>query len=143
MINDKNFCRSLAKKGVTITLSSNDQPSIGALSIGKVESALGVCSQNWERFGTELPKEASFESGSEGVGSATTQHSLDALSSVCDLQQLTIKLGKTKIMIFNRSKKVLSNFHFLFQLEIKITTAYTYLVKFSWPRFSLRKSLQL
>ena len=50
MINHKNFCRSLAKKGGTITLplSSNDQPSIGAFSIGKEGSALGVCSQNLE-----------------------------------------------------------------------------------------------
>ena len=48
MINHKNFCRSLAKKGGTITLSSNDQPSIGDFSIGKEGSASGVCSQNWE-----------------------------------------------------------------------------------------------
>ena len=47
---------SLEKKGGTITLSSNDQPSIGAFSIGKEGSALGACSQNWERAseGSEL-----------------------------------------------------------------------------------------
>ena len=46
MINHKNFCRSLAKKGGTITLSLNDQPNIGAFSIGKEGSVLGV---PWER----------------------------------------------------------------------------------------------
>lgn len=54
MINHKNFYRSLAKKGGTITLSSNDQPSIGAFSIGNEGSASGACSQNWESFGSEL-----------------------------------------------------------------------------------------
>ena len=56
MINHKFFCRSLAKKGGTITLSLNDQPSIGAFSIGNEGSTLGVCSQNWERAseGSEL-----------------------------------------------------------------------------------------
>ena len=65
MINHKNFCKSLAKKGGTITLSSNDLPSIGAFNIGKEGSALGACSQNWERFGSELLKEVSFGSRSE------------------------------------------------------------------------------
>ena len=53
MINHKNFCRSLAKKGGTITLSSNDQPSIGAFSIVKEGSALGAF---WEQAfeGSEL-----------------------------------------------------------------------------------------
>ena len=46
MINHKNFCRSLAKKGATMTLSLNDQPSIGAFSIGNEVSALGAF---WER----------------------------------------------------------------------------------------------
>ena len=45
MINHNSFYRSLAKKGDTITLSSNDQPSIG-----EVGSASGVHSQNWEHF---------------------------------------------------------------------------------------------
>ena len=57
-----------------MTLSSNDQPGIRAFSIGKEGSALGACSQNWERFGSELPNEASFGSGSKGVGGAPTQH---------------------------------------------------------------------
>ena len=65
MINHKNFCTSLAKKGGTITLSLNDQPSIGAFSIGKEGSALGACSQNWECFVSELPKEVSSGSESE------------------------------------------------------------------------------
>ena len=56
MINHKSFYRSLAKKGGTITLSSNDQPSIGSFSIGEVGSALGACSQNWERFGSDIQK---------------------------------------------------------------------------------------
>lgn len=72
MINHNYFYMSLAMKGGTITLSSNDQPSIGAFSIGEVGSASG---SPWERFGSELPKEASFGSGSEGVGGAPTQHS--------------------------------------------------------------------
>ena len=42
MINHNSFYRSLAKKGGTITLSSNDQPSIGAFSIGKEGNALGA-----------------------------------------------------------------------------------------------------
>jgi hypothetical protein len=37
------------------------------------------------------------------------QRQLDALSLFCDLRQLTIDLGKTKVMIFNRLKKT-SNF---------------------------------
>ena len=64
MINHKNFCRSLTKKGGTITLSLNDQPSIGAFSIGEVGSASGVCSQNWERFGSgseEAPLQQRFK----------------------------------------------------------------------------------
>ena len=40
MINHNSFYRSLVKKGGAITLSSNDQPSIGALSMGEVGSVL-------------------------------------------------------------------------------------------------------
>ena len=40
MIDHNSFYRSLAKKGGTITLPSNDQPIIGAFSIGEVGSAL-------------------------------------------------------------------------------------------------------
>ena len=46
MISHNNFYRSLAKKGGTITLPSNDQPSIGAFSIGEVGSA---SIEFWER----------------------------------------------------------------------------------------------
>ena len=42
MMNHNNFYRSLAKKGGTITLLSNDQPTIGAFSIGEVGSVSGV-----------------------------------------------------------------------------------------------------
>ena len=49
MINHNIFYRSLAKKGGTITLSSNDQPSIGAFSIEKEGSILRV---PWEHFGS-------------------------------------------------------------------------------------------
>ena len=58
MINHKNLCSSLAKKGGTITLSLNDQHSIGVFSVGKEGSTLG----------------ASFGSMSEGMGRAPTQH---------------------------------------------------------------------
>ena len=60
---------SFAKKGGTITLSSNDQPSIG-----EVQNALGACSQKWEHFGSEIPKVARFGSGSKGGGGTPLQH---------------------------------------------------------------------
>jgi hypothetical protein len=71
------------------------------------------------------------------------QRQLDALSLFCDLRQLMVNLGKTKVMIFNGLKKT-SNFHFLFRgEEIEITSTYTYLgVQFSGSRFSLRPTLQ-
>ena len=70
MINHNNFYMSLEKKGGSITLSSNDQPSIGAFSIGKEGSASGA---PWERVPkTESILGASFGSGSKGVGRATT-----------------------------------------------------------------------
>jgi hypothetical protein len=55
----------------------------------------------------------------------------------------TVNLGKTKVMIFNGSKKVLLDHHFLFRKgEIQITSSYTYLwVQFSGPHFSLRCAL--
>jgi hypothetical protein len=55
-----------------------------------------------------------------------------------------VNLGKTKVMIFNGSKKVLLDYHFFFRgEEIEITNTYTYLgVQFSGPRFSLRHALQ-
>jgi hypothetical protein len=65
------------------------------------------------------------------------------LSLFCDLQQLTVNLGKTKVMIFNGSKKSI-DLHFFFKgKEIEITCTYTYLgVQFSRPRFILRPALQ-
>jgi hypothetical protein len=71
------------------------------------------------------------------------QRQLDALALFCDLRQLTVNLGKTKVMIFNGSKKSI-DLHFFFRgKEIEITNTYTYLgVQFSGPRFSLRPTLQ-
>jgi hypothetical protein len=71
------------------------------------------------------------------------QRQLDALALFCDLRQLTVNLGKTKVMIFNGLKKSL-DLHFFFRgEEIEITNTYTYLgVQFSGPRFSLRPTLQ-
>jgi hypothetical protein len=71
------------------------------------------------------------------------QRQMDALALFCNLQQLTINLGKTKVMIFNGVKKT-SDLHFFFKREeIEITSTYTYLgVQFSSPRFSLRPALQ-
>jgi hypothetical protein len=74
---------------------------------------------------------------------AGLQRQLDALALFCDLWQLTINLGKTKVMIFNESKKSV-DLHFLFRgEEIEITSAYTYLgVRFSGPRFNFQPALQ-
>jgi hypothetical protein len=65
---------------------------------------------------------------------AGLQRQLDALALFCDLRQLTVNLGKTKVMIFNGSKKSV-DLHFFFRgEEIEITNAYTYLgVRFSGP----------
>ena len=54
-----------------------------------------------------------------------------------------MNLGKTKVMIFNGTKKTF-DFHFLFKgEEVEITSTYTYLgVQLSGPRFSLRPALQ-
>ena len=52
----------MAKKGGTITLSSNDQPSIGAFSIGKEGSASGAPWERAPKTGSILG--ASFKSGS-------------------------------------------------------------------------------
>jgi hypothetical protein len=55
------------------------------------------------------------------------QRQLDALALFCDLRQLTINLGKTKVMIFNGLKKSV-DLHFFFRgEEIEITITYTYL----------------
>jgi hypothetical protein len=72
------------------------------------------------------------------------QTQIDALASFCDLRQLTINLGKTKVFIFNASKSSLPNLYFYYRgAEIDITTAYNYLgVQFTWPHFSLRQALQ-
>ena len=50
-----------------------------------------------------------LSSTSEGL-----QRQLDALSIFCDLRQLMINLGKTKVMIFNGMKIILSEYHFYF-----------------------------
>jgi hypothetical protein len=55
------------------------------------------------------------------------QRQIDALASFCDLRQLTVNLGKTKVMIFNASKHPLTDLHFYFRgEEIEINTTYTY-----------------
>jgi len=71
------------------------------------------------------------------------QRQLDALALICDLRQLTVNLGKTKVMIFNRLNKSV-DIHFFFRgEEIEITSAYTCLgVQFIGPRFSLLPTLQ-
>jgi hypothetical protein len=54
------------------------------------------------------------------------QRQLDALAFLCELRRLTINLGKTMVMIFNESKKVLLDHHFFFRWEeIEITDTYT------------------
>ena len=53
------------------------------------------------------------------------QRQTDALALFCNLRQLMVNLGKTKVMIFNGLKKT-SNLHFFFiGKEIKITNTYT------------------
>jgi hypothetical protein len=66
------------------------------------------------------------------------QRQRDALTMFFHLQESMINLGKTKVIIFNFSKKSLSDSHFYFKgEEVEITIAYTYLgVQFSQPRFS-------
>jgi hypothetical protein len=71
------------------------------------------------------------------------QRQIDALANFCDLRQLTVNLGKTKVLIFNASKSSLTDLHFYYRgAEIEITTTYTYLgVQFTGPRFSMRQAL--
>jgi hypothetical protein len=54
------------------------------------------------------------------------QRQLDALALFCNLQQFTINLGKTKVMIFNGSKNFVDLHLFFIGEEIKITISYTY-----------------
>ena len=72
------------------------------------------------------------------------QRQLDALALFSDLRQLMVNLGKTKVMVFNTSKKFLCDLHFYIRgEEIEITSSYTYLgVLFTGPRSSLRPALQ-
>ena len=71
------------------------------------------------------------------------QRHLDALALFCELRKLTVNLSKTKVMIFNGTKKT-SDLCFLFKgEEVEITSTYTYLqVPFFEPRFSLWPTLQ-
>jgi len=71
------------------------------------------------------------------------QRQLDALALFCDLRQLTVNLGKTKVMIFNGVKQT-SDLQIRFKgEEVEITITYTYLgVQFVGPRFSLQPALQ-
>jgi hypothetical protein len=55
-----------------------------------------------------------------------------------------VNLGKTKVMIFSVSKRLLANLHFyFFGEEIEINTTYTYpRVQFMGPRLGIRQALQ-
>ena len=54
-----------------------------------------------------------------------------------------VNLGKTKVMIFTKSKKSVDHHFFFRGEEIKIISAYTYLgVQFLGPHYSLRPTLQ-
>ena len=72
MMNHNNFYRSLAKKGGTITLLSNDQPSIGAFSIGEVGSISGApreCAPKTRIvLGANFRKERDLGAGARGWG---------------------------------------------------------------------------
>jgi hypothetical protein len=53
------------------------------------------------------------------------QRQLNAVALFRDLRELTVNLGKTKVMILNCLKKTLSGFHFYFRgEEVEITIAY-------------------
>jgi len=43
------------------------------------------------------------------------QRQIYALASFCDLRQLTVNLGKTKVLIFNASKSSLTDLHLNYQ----------------------------
>ena len=45
------------------------------------------------------------------------QRQFDALALFYELRQLMVNLGKTKVMIFNETKKTLLDLHFLFRGE--------------------------
>jgi hypothetical protein len=50
-----------------------------------------------------------------------------ALANFCDLRQLIVNLGRTKVMVFNALKCAFSNSDFYFQgEEIEIMTTYTF-----------------
>ena len=71
------------------------------------------------------------------------QRHLDALSLFCDLRQLMVNLGKTKVMIFNKLRNNIE-LHLFFRGEaFEITNTYTYLgVKLSGPHLILRPTIQ-
>lgn len=55
------------------------------------------------------------------------QRQLDALALFCDLRKLTVNLSKTKVIVFNGTKKS-QDLQFLFKGEtVEITNSYTYL----------------
>jgi hypothetical protein len=43
------------------------------------------------------------------------QRQINALANFCDLRQLMVNLGKTKVLIFNASKSSLTNLHFYYR----------------------------
>ena len=56
------------------------------------------------------------------------QTCLDNLHNYCSQWDLTVNLTKTKVIVFNKTGKLLQNFHFYYnQQEIEITRRYCYL----------------
>ena len=56
------------------------------------------------------------------------QKSLDILKTYCDKWNLKINIGKTKVIVFNKSGRILKGFHFLYDDEpISLTNESKYL----------------
>jgi hypothetical protein len=56
------------------------------------------------------------------------QKSLDILKTYCDKWNLKINIGKTKVIVFNKSGRILKGFSFLYDDEpISLTNEYKYL----------------
>ena len=56
------------------------------------------------------------------------QKSLDILKTYCDKWNLKINIGKTKVIVFNKSVRILKGFSFLYDDEpISLTNEYKYL----------------
>ena len=56
------------------------------------------------------------------------QKSLDILKTYCDKWDLKVNIGKTKVIVFNKSERILKGFSFLYDDEpISLTNEYKYL----------------